>query len=134
MNRWHLALLAALCAVSLAACRGDETVSAYGGAGKVWKLVELDGIAVSYRATLSFPEPGQLAGEAPCNSFRGAMTVPYPWFEATDIVSTRIACTELNAETTYFSALTTMTLSEVLGETMILSTPEGRSMVFTASE
>lgn len=134
MNRLTVAMLVALCAVTLGACWGDETVSAYGGAGKIWRLAELDGADVTYRATLGFPEPGQIAGEAPCNSFQGAMTVPYPWFEVKEIVSTRRACPELEAETVYLSALSAMTLSEVLGETMILSTPEGRSMVFTAAE
>lgn len=119
---------------ALSACRRDETVTAYGAAGKTWQLVELDGETVSYTATLRFPEPGQIAGRAPCNSFSGAMTVPYPWFEASDVVATRAACPELPGETAYLTALSEMTLSEVLGDTLILSTPDGRKMVFTAAE
>lgn len=64
--------------LTLSACRRDETVTAYGAADKIWRLTEIDGKAVSYNATLRFPEPGQIAGDAPCNGYSGAMTVPYP--------------------------------------------------------
>ncbi|WP_366140313.1 META domain-containing protein [uncultured Roseobacter sp.] len=135
MMRYRAAALAllVLCG-ALTACREDETLTAYGAAEKTWQLTELDGAAISYTASLRFPEPGRIAGTAPCNSFNGAMTVPYPWFEARDLVVTRRACPALTEETAYLSALTEMTLSEVLGDTLILSTPEGRSMVFTAVE
>ncbi len=123
---------ALLLAFALSACQRDETVTAYGAAGKTWRLVELDGVPVSYAATLRFPAPGQIAGKAPCNTFGGTMTVPYPWFDATDIVATRTACPELPQETAYLAALSGMTLSEVLGQTLILSTAEGRKMVFKA--
>ena len=58
--------------------------------------------------------------------------MPYPWFEATQIISTKRACPDLEAEGAYLNALRAATLSEVLGEFLILSNPEGLSMVFTA--
>ncbi|MGC3938402.1 META domain-containing protein [Roseobacter sp. EG26] len=116
--------------IALAGCRPDETVSAYGAAGKTWQLVELNGQTVDQIATLTFPEEGRIAGEGPCNSYSAAMTVPYPWFEAGPIASTRRACPDLDFEADYFTALSEMTLSEVLGDTLILSTPEGAQMVF----
>lgn len=133
MTRLHnggLILLSTL--VLLSACRKDETLTAYGAADEIWRLVEMDGLSTPYTATLRFPEPGVIAGEAPCNSFTGAMTVPYPWFEATRIVATRRACPDLSSEAAYLAALSDMTLSEVLGDTLILSTPEGRKMLFKA--
>jgi heat shock protein HslJ len=60
------------------------------------------------------------------------MTVPYPWFEAGSVTATKRMCPEIEAETLYFTALGAMSLSEVLGDTLILSTPEGRKMVFKA--
>jgi heat shock protein HslJ len=62
------------------------------------------------------------------------MSVPYPWFEVGPILSTKMACPELTAEMQFFRALNAMTLSEVLDKTLILSTPEGREMLFTADD
>jgi len=120
--------------ILLAACAGDETLSAYGAADKTWVLTEIDGQPFSDRATLSFPEPGRLAGQAPCNAYSGKQTAPYPWFEARQIISTKAACAELRQEQSFLSALSTVTLSEVSGDIMVLSTPEGREMVFKAGD
>jgi len=127
------AIVIALCTLAVASCRADETVGAYGAAERVWTLSELDGAAFSQRATLSFPEAGKIAGLAPCNTYSGAMTAPYPWFEAGQLAVTRMACPELAAESRFFSALSDMTLSEVSGDMLILSNETGREMVFTAS-
>lgn len=117
---------------SLAACAGDESLTAYGAADKTWVLSEIDGAPAPARTTLSFPEPGRLAGRAPCNAYSGAQTAPYPWFEVGPIASTKAACPDLAFEQSYFAALSAMTLSEVSGDILVLSTPEGREMVFKA--
>ena len=126
--RWFV-LFAVL---AVAGCRGDETLFSYGAADKVWQLVELNEAPFTASATIEFPEPGKITGMAPCNSYSGGQAVPYPWFEATQIISTKRACPDLEAEVTYLNALRAATLSEVLGEILILSNPEGLSMVFTA--
>lgn len=117
----------------LAACQGDETVRAYGGADKTWVLTELDARPFPARATLTFPEPGRIAGEGPCNTYAAEMSVPYPWFEAGPIRATKRACPDLASETLFLKALAAMTLSEVLENTLILRTADGLEMVFTAS-
>ena len=114
-------------------CQSDETVAAYGGGG-LWLLTEIDGKVFPARATLGFPEPGRIAGTAPCNTYSGRMAAPYPWFEAGDIAVTRRACPDLAAETAFFDALADMTLAEVAGDTLILSTADGREMVFTRTQ
>ncbi|MBW4707294.1 META domain-containing protein [Roseobacter sp. YSTF-M11] len=135
MTRWRWASLIFLgVSMVLAGCRQDETVSAYGASDKVWRLMEMDDQAVRYRATLTFPEPGQITGEAPCNTYTATMAVPYPWFEAGAISTTRLACPGLADETEFLSTLSDMTLSEVLGDTLILSTPEDRKMVFKSDD
>jgi len=125
------ALLSFLC---FGACQGDETVAAYGGSAREWTLIEIDGVAFDARATLSFPEPGKIEGQAPCNRYSGEMTAPYPWFEAEAIAVTRRACGELAQETRFFTTLTEMAFSEVAGSTMILSNETGREMVFEAGQ
>ncbi len=118
--------------LALTGCFQDESVSAYGAAGKTWTLAELDGAAFTQRASLTFPEPGKIAGAAPCNGFSGDMTAPYPWFEIGPLATTRMACPDMDAENRFFAALGDMTLSEVSGDTMILSNDSAREMVFKA--
>ena len=117
-----------------AGCARDETVGAYGAADKIWVLSEIDGQLFPAEATLTFPGPGRIAGQAPCNRYFADMAAPYPWFETGPIASTRRICPDDAAERAYFEALSAMTLSEVLGDTLILSTEDGRSMVFTAGD
>ncbi|MDG1472832.1 MAG: META domain-containing protein [Ascidiaceihabitans sp.] len=114
----------------ISACRGDETLRAYGAADRVWTLTELDGKRFAARATIEFPEEGRISGQAPCNHYFADLTVPYPWFETGPIGATKMACSNLDAEAQFFKALDAMSLSEVLNNTLILSTPEGREMVF----
>lgn len=128
----RLALLAGF--FGLSQCAGDETVGAYGAADQVWTLVELDGTAFAAQATLTFPEPGRIAGKAPCNGYQGKMEAPYPWFDAEQVAVTRMACPELRAESAFLSALSEMSLSEVSGDTLILTSDAGREMLFKASE
>lgn len=121
-------------ALAVAGCPSDETVGAYGAADRVWTLTEIDGAPFSQHATLTFREDGKIAGKAPCNSYSGAMSAPYPWFETGPIAVTRMACPDLEAETAFFAALGEMTLSEVSGDTLVLSTENGREMVFKSSD
>lgn len=118
----------------LTACRQDETVRAYGGGDRTWTLKILNDAPFPATATLTFPKAGEIAGQGPCNSYFGAMTVPYPWFDAGPIGSTRMACPDLKVETVFLEALQAATLSEVLGDVMILSNTEGLEMVFHASD
>ena len=124
----------ALCALVVVGCRKDETLGAYGAADHIWVLQELDGVVFAERATLRIPEPGQITGDAPCNTYSGKMSAPYPWFETGPLAITRMACPDLAAETRFFAALETMTLSEVSGDTLILSNETGREMVFKDSD
>lgn len=122
----------ALCA--LTACQKDETVANYGGAERQWTLLEIDGERFAARATLRFGDDGELRGEAPCNSYFGTQTAPYPWFRAENIGATRRACPDLAAEQRYLNLLAEMTLSEVAGDTLILSNDAGREMLFRAAQ
>jgi heat shock protein HslJ len=118
--------------LALAGCAGDETVRAYGAADRDWHLQSIDGVAFSAKAVLRFPQEGQLSGEAPCNTFSARQDAPYPWFEARQIVTTKRACSDLDLESRFLAALREMTLSEVSGDILVLSTPAGREMVFAA--
>jgi heat shock protein HslJ len=124
-----IALLVAV--LALGACRADETLYSYGAGGQVWHLVSMDGAAVAMTATLEFPKPGQVAGQAPCNRYNATQTAPYPWFDIGPIAATRMACPDLSEEHQFLQALQAMTLSEVLDTTLVLSDETGREMVFS---
>ena len=125
----HFALIAL---VLLAACK-DETISGYAADGAVWRLETINGAEFTARATLTFPEPGKIAGQAPCNRYFGKQTAPYPWFSIDGVASTKMACPDLQAESVFFDVLSKMTLSEATGATLILSNDSGDQMVFKAA-
>jgi len=80
-----------LAAMLLAACQGNQGVSRFAGAGRVWELREMAGQPFTTRATIGFPEAGRITGKAPCNSYSARQNAPYPWFEASEIVTTKSA-------------------------------------------
>ncbi len=126
-------LFAFLIPLVLAACKFDESISGYTDTDATWTLVELDGKPFPARATIEFPSKGKVTGHAPCNTYASSQTVPLPWFKLGPIMSTKMACADLAAEQQFFAALSEMTLAETLGNTMILTSDDGREMVFTTA-
>ncbi len=116
----------------LAACQGDETISGYVAPGTIFALEEQAGQAVTFTATITFPEPGRVTGSGPCNSFNAAQSVPLPWIDIGPIAATRRACPDLAAEGAYFAALEQATLAEVAGDVLILSDEDDDFLVFRA--
>ena len=120
--------------LALLQCSSDETVAAYGAAGVTWELKSIDDARAPQPITLTFPETGKIAGQAPCNAYRAALDAPYPWFELKAFGADTAECPYLLEEGTYFAALLSMTQSEVSGRTLILRNDAGNEMVFTAAE
>ena len=124
---------AGLAALLLVAGCADETVSGYAAPGP-WRLATLDGQPFDAGATIAFPAAGLIEGDGPCNGYRAALRVPYPWFEIGPIAATRRACPDAAAEAAFFDALGAMRLAEAAGDTLVLSTPEGREMTFRLAD
>ncbi|MEN8842175.1 MAG: META domain-containing protein [Octadecabacter sp.] len=118
--------------LSLSACTVDETISKFVDVTAEYVLIEMNGQPVATSASIAFPEPGKVAGQAPCNRYFATQSAIYPWFALEGIGATRLACPNLAAESTFFAALEDMTLAEVSGDTLILSNTVGRQMVFVA--
>jgi len=116
----------------VSACFSDESISGFIEPTAEYHLVEVDGAPFIGTATITFPEAGKVTGQAPCNRYFATQTAPYPWFALESIGATRMACEHLPAESAFFAALEGMTLSEVSGDTLILSNTDGRQMVFVA--
>lgn len=119
-----------LALIGLTACQEDETISGYILSETEWALVEMGGAPFAAHATIAFPKAGKITGQAPCNRYFADQTAPYPWFEVGQIGATKMACPDLSAETEFFAGLARVTLSEVSGDTLILSTDDGFEMVF----
>ena len=119
-------------ALGLWACGPDETISGFAETDIAYGLTEIDGAPFTAPAAISFGDDGAVTGIGPCNTFSTTQNVPYPWFELTPLTSTRKACPNLPQETLYFEALMAMELAEVVGDVLILSTVDGREMVFQA--
>ena len=122
--------LALLLALSLSACLKDETISGQTDASEVWHLTTLNGTPITEPITLTFPEQGQIAGQAPCNRYTATQTAPLPWFETGPIAATKRACPALALESTYLNTLTTMTLIERSGDTLLLTNDTGETLEF----
>jgi heat shock protein HslJ len=97
-----------------------------------WRLAQIDQQAFGAEATLEVGEDGRIGGRAPCNR----------WFargEGEDgalmggIVSTKMACDDLDAEILFFEALAEMESAEIGAAKMILR-GQGREMVFVPKE
>lgn len=114
----------------LQGCSSDESLTAYGGAGQIWTLTELNQQSFGATATLNLTTPGEITGQAPCNSYRAGQTAPYPWFEAEALITTRKTCPEHLAETRYLSALQAMTQAEIAGDVLILRDDADQELVF----
>ncbi|MEM1302777.1 MAG: META domain-containing protein [Pseudomonadota bacterium] len=114
----------------LAGCATDETVTRFAGEGSVWSYQDTS-VGSAVPVTLTFPEPGQVAGQGPCNRYSATQTAPYPWFELGPVAATKRACPELAAEAAYFEDLQSMSLAEVSGDVLILSNDTGKQMVFS---
>jgi heat shock protein HslJ len=127
----HLLFAAAF--VTLAADR-DQTVRAYQKPQTLWILTELQGAPFDAHAEMQFPQAGVITGKAPCNNYRAALTLPYPWFASGPIAATRRACPDLAAETAFFNALEAATLSEVTEDTLTLSDENTVLLVFKAAD
>ena len=114
------------------ACGPDETISGYADPEAVYVLTTVGDKVFAARATIAFAAEGEVTGTGPCNTFRAAQAVPYPWFELGPIASTRRACDDLALESAYFTALGQMRFAEVVGETLILTDEADQIMVFQA--
>ena len=77
--------------------------------GTLWVLEDLAGAGVMdyVRATLEFPQPGKIAGNASCNRFFGSATITGDRLTASPLGATQMACPEavMNQESRYLQAL-----------------------------
>ncbi|EBA16075.1 hypothetical protein RSK20926_05667 [Roseobacter sp. SK209-2-6] len=127
-------VLSTCLASTLTACWRDETLTGYGAADRVWTLQQINSVDFPAKGILTFPAKGQIAGQAPCNSFHGKQSAPYPWFQVEQIATTRRACPEMKQEMQFLTSLAEMREAEVSGSVLILRNENGGEMLFTVGD
>lgn len=95
-----------------------------------WPLALVDGVPPGYVATLSMDQPGQVHGRAPCNRYSGSMTEGLPAFKVEAVMSTKMACADMEAEQQFFDLLVQMDRAEQSEDALTL-TGAGHQMVFS---
>ncbi|MBV1867447.1 MAG: META domain-containing protein [Marinosulfonomonas sp.] len=119
----------------LANCATDETISGQVEPSAIFQLAEIDGTPFTSTATISFPEEARISGRGPCNTYSASQNAPYPWFEISPVLATRMACKNLAQEIEFFEKLSQMTQIEVAGDTLILrGTTEGELVFQSIAE
>lgn len=108
--------------------------AAFPAADTSWTLSETDGAPVTATATLTFPEPGKIAGKAPCNTFRGSLDGTPQAFTIGPLAMTQMACPDLDAETAFTTSLSSMTQADITPDSVTLSNADGGQMVFLPSK
>lgn len=111
-----------------------EDAATFPAADTSWTLSEIDGAPVTATATLTFPEPGRIAGKAPCNTFRGSLDGTPQAFTIGPLATTQMACPDLDAETAFTTSLASMTQADITADSVTLSNAEGGQMVFLPSK
>ncbi len=117
--------------LGLGGCDPSETLARYGGRDFEWHLVEMDGIAARFEATMTFGYHGTVLGNGPCGPYAARLELPYPWFGLEMIETAQAGCAQSADQQAYFEALGVMTLGEVSGTSLVLSNDAAREMVFT---
>ena len=85
-----------------------------------WTLVQVDGQAPGYAATLMLDGAGKVVGQAPCNRWFGSVEGVAPDFTISDLTSTEMACAGLAQEQEFFALLKSVTTIEQTGATLTL--------------
>ena len=114
--------------------RAAEAIDPYSDPDTTWVLQVLDGQVFEAGTTLSFPEPGRVAGKATCNNYSGEMTATYPEFEVGPLISTRMACPDMELEQVFLDALAAMRGAVATDYILVLTGPDGGEMVFTPAD
>ena len=122
----RLGILVSLPVLAVAGCVQDPEPPP-----EIWRVVSIDGAPLEAHAVMGFGiTDGVYTGQGPCNRFNGTITTePYASVILSAPVATRMACSDLDAETRLLAAL-----GEVIGqsiglESMTLITSGGSEIV-----
>lgn len=130
LTRPRLALTAAIATMALAACQpapsasvaasGDDRGFIPGGS---YVLVGMDGQTVPLRNVTLVVEESRLSGQGPCNSYSASNNAELPAVALSPIVSTKMACKDLQIENRFLSVLQQASSMEFYGGVLKVKSP-----------
>lgn len=112
--------LIAVFALSACVATADETALAPDFSKMDWQLVEVDGKAPGWSATINLGEAGRISGQAPCNRYFGPVTRAGDSFVPGMIASTEMACLHMQGESEFFALLAGVTHAEQMPGMLVL--------------
>ncbi|MBB93082.1 MAG: META domain-containing protein [Rhodobacteraceae bacterium] len=142
-GRWPAATAAVAVALGLGLALGiaattelkaEAHMDPYADPDTTWVLETLNEAPFEAPVTMTFPEPGRIAGKATCNTYAGPMEATFPDFQTGMLMTTRMACPEMDLERSFLTTLATMTEAEVTDSALVLSNGKGGQMVFVKGE
>jgi heat shock protein HslJ len=103
-------------------------------AGTQWQLISMTGTPLPDEVyiTLQFNADAQASGMGGCNGFSATYTLDGDAIHLTDIVSTLMACDQLDYEVAYFAALQAVARYDRADDQLTLSTADEQQLVFRA--
>ncbi|MFZ0099346.1 MAG: META domain-containing protein [Gemmobacter sp.] len=118
----------------LAACQGDGPGISAETIGRDWSLVRMNGADAPANVTMDLSEAGRAAGQAPCNRWFAGIEGNLPAFKLSAVGATRMACPEMEAESTFFAALEAVREARMEGDRLILAGEGDVQLEFTPAK
>jgi hypothetical protein len=115
-------------------CQTDETLAAYAEQDRDYQITEVLGQPAAFTAALRFPGRMRFQIETPCAVLDGRITAPLPWFEAQKITFAPRPCDDSPWQTDLMKILKTVTLAEIAGDTILLSSDARVALVFRTQD
>lgn len=101
---------------------------AQAGAGD-WVLVQVNGAAVGYSATLNLSQAGRITGQGPCNRYFADLVQDGGAVTLGPIGATKMACPQMGDESDFFALLGVVAGLEQTADRLVLR-GAGAEMVF----
>ncbi|MCF3973040.1 META domain-containing protein [Paracoccus salsus] len=128
LSRPRLALVSLVAMMGLAACEPVATATPTGDdlgfiPGGSYVLVGMDGKTVPLRNVTLLVEEQRLSGQGPCNSYSAANNASLPTVALSPIISTKMACKDLELEDRFLSVLQQASEMEFYGGVLKIKSP-----------
>lgn len=89
-----------------------------------YRLIAVEGVAVSGSPSLRIEKDGAVSGQGPCNRFSGQNQAKLPALDLGALATTRMACVAEQGEDAFFQALGAVRKAERRGEELVMTGPD----------
>ncbi|KMW59069.1 hypothetical protein AIOL_004050 [Candidatus Rhodobacter oscarellae] len=115
-------------------CQTDETLAAYAGRDRVFRLAEMQDRPVDEAVTLRFPARKTLELRTTCGQMAGRITAPLPWFALSLERGKDQDCDARALHDNLYNLINGMHLAEIAGDTILLQDDHGATLLFRAGD